>query len=307
MKKIFTLGIIIHVFILLLGAVAVFAQQKTLETSGKKPSWAKQLVETGYIITQGDAASLGEAQQEALLLVKQEIVRSVAEQVISESTRSLQEQGQQVTEFYAQSITTKANRAPFLQGISVSKVESSYWERVRFKPSGQELYRYYVKYPFSAAQLGKLVAEFREEDQKLTRRIGELEALLTQVESVEQIDAAADELGSLTSMLEDSRREKAANLQSRYRALYEGVRIEEVGHTLGQISYRLMLGERPVKTLRRPQVKSTCATVTQTGAGDTCSVAYRYDGCYADMENFVNVQYRFGAKRVTHEFLIPLK
>ncbi|MDR0567496.1 MAG: hypothetical protein LBG47_10785 [Prevotellaceae bacterium] len=290
----------------LLWAVALFAQQKTLEASGKKPEWAKLLVETGYIITQSDAASLGEAQQKAMLLVKQEIVRSVAEQVISAATHSLQEQGLSVTESYTQSITAKANKVPFLQGISVSKVEDSYWEKLRDKPSKKELYRYYVKYPFSAAQLGKLVAEFREEDQKITRRIGELEALREQVESVEQIDAAVDELGSLAASLEDSRKEKAALLQSRYRALYENLLIAEVEHTLGRIAYRLMLGERPVKTSRKPQVKSDCATVTQATVGDTCSIAYRYDGCYADVENFVSVQYRLGHRNVLHRFLIPL-
>ncbi|MDR0414530.1 MAG: hypothetical protein LBH84_03850 [Prevotellaceae bacterium] len=293
--------------VLLLGAATLFAQQKIVETSGKKPKWANQLVETGYIIAQGEAASSGEAQQKALLLVKQEIVRGVAEQVTSAGTRVIQEQGWQVTESYVQSITYKANKVPFLQGISVNSIEDSYWEKLRDKSSKKEFYRYYIKYPFSAAQLGKLVAEFKEEDRKITQRIGELEALLQQVESVEQIDAAVDELGSLTASLEDSRKEKVTLLQSRYRALYESILPVEVEHTLGKITYRLMLGERPLKVSRRPQVKSICATVTKIDIGDTCSIAYHYDGCYADVENFVEVQYRFGHKNVSHKFLIPLR
>lgn len=301
MKRILsTLGL------LLLCEVLLFSRQKPLETGGKKPEWARQLVETGYIITQGDAATLGEAQQKAVLLVKQEIVRSVAEHVISASTRSMQEQGMNVTELYTQSITAKANKVPFLQGISVSKVEDSYWEKLRDKPGRKEFYRYYVKYPFSAAQLGKLVAEFREEDQKITQRISELETSLEQVESVEQIDAAVDELESLALSLEDNRKEKAALLRSRFRALYESIMVVEVEHTLGQIAYKLMLGERPVKTSRKPQVKSDCATITQTVVGSACSITYRYDGCYADVENFIAVQHRFGHKNVLHKFLIPL-
>jgi hypothetical protein len=293
--------------LLQLGVAALFAQEKLLESSGKKPSWAKQLVETGYVITQGDAASLSDAQQKALLLVKQEIVRSVAEQIISASTRVIQEQDRQVTESYTQSVTAKANKVPFLQGISVSKVEDSYWEKLRDKSSKSDFYRYYLKYPFNTVQLGKLVAEFKEEDQKITQRIAELEALLTQVENVEQIDAAVDELSSLTSNLEDSRKEKATLLQSRYRALYENIVLLEVEHTLGQLTYKLMLGERPVKTSRKPQVKSVCATIAQTTIGDTCSIAYRYDGCYTDVENFIEVSYRFGYKNVSNKFLIPLR
>ncbi|MDR0687942.1 MAG: hypothetical protein LBF55_04545 [Prevotellaceae bacterium] len=293
--------------LLQLGVAALFAQQKLLESSGKKPSWAKQLVETGYIITQGNSASLSDAQQKALLLVKQEIVRSVAEQIVSAGTHVVQEQNRQLTESYTQSITSKASKVPFLQGISVSKVEDSYWEKLRDKSSKADFYRYYIKYPFSAAQLGKLVAEFKEEDQKITQRIGELEALLTQVESVEQIDAAVDELGSLASTLEDSRKEKVSLLQSRYRALYESIALLEVEHTLGRLTCKLMLGERPVKTSRKPQVKSACAAIAQTLAGDACSIAYRYDGCYTDVENFVEVSYRFGHKNVSHKFLIPLR
>ncbi|MDR0711718.1 MAG: LPP20 family lipoprotein [Prevotellaceae bacterium] len=287
-------------------ALATSAQQKVVEADGKKPAWAKNLMETGYIIAQGEGASLNEAQQEALLLVKQEIVRSVAEQIISVSTRSLQEDGKHVTEAYSQSVTAKASKVPFLQGISVSKVENSYWEKLRDKPSKKEFYRYYVKYPFSAAQLGRLVAEFKEEDQKITQRINDLEASLSQVESVEQIDAAVDELGRLTLSIEDNRKEKAALLQSRYRALYESISLVEVEHTLGKIVYRLMLGEQPLKTSRKPQAKSACASITQISIGDALSITYRYDGCYADIENFIDVLYRFGNKAVSHKFLIPL-
>jgi hypothetical protein len=298
--------ILFAVSLLLLAATALFAQQKILQTSGKKPDWAKQLVATGYIIAQGDDASLGEAQQKALLLVKQEIVRGVAEQVVSTGTYVVQEQGGQVSESYAQSITSKASKAPFLQGISVNNVEEAYWEKLRDKSSKKEFYRYYIKYPFSAAQLGRLVAEVKEEDRKITQRISALEDLLAQVESVEQVDAAVDELGSLTSSLEDSRKERAALLQSRYRALYESILLVEVEHTLGQISYKLTLGDRPLKASRTPQVKSECAAIAQVSVGDTCSIAYRYDGCYADVENFVEVRYRFGHKNVSKKFLIPL-
>jgi hypothetical protein len=299
--------ILLSICLLLLAAAASFAQQKTLQASGKKPDWAKQLVAAGYIITQSDAASLGDAQQKALLLVKQEIVRGVAEQVTSTGTYVVQEQDKHVTELYMQSITSKANKVPFLQGISVNRVEEAYWEKLWDKSSKQEFYRYYIKYPFSAAQLGKLVAEFKEEDRKITQRISALEDLLPQVESAEQIDAAVDELGSLTSSLEDSRKERAALLQSRYRALYESISLVEVEHALGQIAYQLTLGERPLRTSRKPQAKSACAAIAQITVGDTCSVAYRYDGCYADIENFVEVRYRFGHKNVVHLFLIPLR
>ncbi len=291
----------------LLAATALVAQDKIKETSGKKPAWAKDLLASGYVITQGDGATLNAAQQEALLMAKQEIVRSVAEQIITTSTRSLQEQNMQITEAYTQNITSKASKVPYLQGISVSQIEESYWEKIQDKKSKAIFYRYYIKYPFNKAQLSKLVAEFKEEDNKITQRINELEAALTKVESVEQIDASIEELGGLLAGLEDNRKEKSALLQSRYRALYESILIAEVENVLGSITYKLMLGNRTIQSTRKPQVKSECAAIAQVNIGATCTITYRYDGCYDDVENYVNVLYRFGSKNVSHKFLIPLK
>ncbi len=302
MKKIlFTLNVC------LLAVATLVAQDKIKETSGRQPAWAKDLMAPNYVITQGDGATLNAAQQEALLMVKQEIVRSVAEQIIATSTRSLQEQNAQIAEAYTQNITSKASKVPYLQGISVNQIEESYWEKIQDKKSKNIYYRYYIKYPFSKAQMSKLVAEFKEEDNKITQRINDLETALTQVESVEQIDASIEELGGLLATLEDSRKDKATLLQTRYRALYESILIVEVENALGKITYKLMLGDRTIQSTRKPQVKSACATIAQVNIGVTCTITYRYDGCYDDVENYVDVQYRFGNKNISQKFLIPLK
>jgi len=283
--------------------------QKVVESSDKKkPKWANSLLERDYIIKAADGSDLQEAQQKSITLVKEEVVRSIAENVTSASTLNTDEDVKgNVSSTFRQSIMTKANRVPYVQGIALNTAEASYWEKIKDSKTKQNFYRFYIKVPFSRAQLGKLVAEFKEEDMKITRRIDALEAALASIESVEQIDAAVDELGGLAATLEDSRQERSRQLQSRYRALYESIVIADEGSSLGKVAYRLELGGKTIQSSRKPQVKSACAAIAQTNIGVSCSVAYRYDGCYNDIENFVEVLYRFGSKNVAQKFLIPLK
>jgi len=295
--------------VLVLLAATAFAQDKVAESSDKKkPKWANDMLERDYVIMAGEGNTLQEAQQQSITLVKQEVVRSIAENVTSASTLNTSEDARgSVSSSYGQSIATRANKVPYVQGISLSTAEASYWEKITNKKEKRTFYRFYIKVPFSRAQLGKLVAEYKAEDMKITQRIDDLEVALNSVESVEQVDAAIDELGGFAASLEDNRKDRASLLQSRYHALYESVVIVDEGSSLGAIAYRLELGGKVIQSSRKPQVKSACATIAQVNIGATCTIAYRYDGCYNDIENFVEVSYRFGSKTVLQKFLIPLK
>ena len=296
---------ILSAFLLL--AALVHAQKVVESSDKKKPKWANNMLERDYIIKSADDNSLQEAQQKSITMVKEEVVRSIAENVTSTSTLNTGEDAKgNMSSTYQQGIVTKANRVPYVQGISLSTAETSYWEKIKDSKTKQNFYRFYIKVPFSRAQLGKLVAEFKEEDMKITRRIDALEAALANIESVEQIDAAVDELGGLAATLEDNRQERSRQLQSRYRALYESIVITDEGSSLGKVAYRLEFGGKTIQSSRKPQVKSACAIIAQINIGASCSIAYRYDGCYNDIENFVEVSYRFGSKNVSHKFLIPL-
>ena len=300
--------LILALTLVLLALPSVTARERVMETSERrKPAWAKNLLEQNFVIAVGTGATQADAQQHALLLVKQDIVRSIAEQVISVSTREVREANGQFTDAFTQSVTAKASRVPYVQGISTNQVQEFYWERLRNTKSKQESFRYYIKYPFSNAQLNRLVAEFRREDMKITERINELESALGTIETVEQIDAAIDELDGLVTTLEDNRKERSRQLQLRYRALYESIVMVETGSTLGTVAYRLELGGRAIQSSLRPQVRSACASIAQINLGAITTIAYRHDGCYSDIENFIEVSYRFGTRTVAQRFLVPLR
>jgi hypothetical protein len=289
---------------LLLTGGAVFAKDKVIERSGKQPAWAKTMMTPDYIITVADAATTGEAQQKALLLVKQEIVRGIAEQVMSSSTISKQAINVESTESYTQNIIAKAVKVPFVQGISASQIEAVYWEKIR-RGKQVEFYRYYVKYPFGKMQMNRLAAEFKKEDFKITLRLDELETALSQIESVEQISMAATELGKFAKTPDDPRKDRAMLLYSRCHELLASVYITQLNNEPGHIEYQLSIGDKLISCTQIPKVKSECASITKIKVGDVCSIDYSFDGCYPDLENFMEVSYRFGNKTLKHKFLIP--
>ncbi|MGL4364302.1 MAG: hypothetical protein ACRCSB_03775 [Bacteroidales bacterium] len=296
------------VVVLFLLTTTLIAQEKVLERSTKKmPEWAKNLTEAQFLIMQGEHYSLSGAKQQAIQQIKQEMVRSIAEQIISTSIRTVQEQEKQTQETYSKTITTKAAKVPYLRGISEAQLSDFYWEKVQNKKNKGIVYRYYAKYPFNATQLRKLVAEFREEEEKLANRINTLQASIKDVNSIEQIDAAIQELSKLMPNLDETQKTKAHFIQSRYRSLYESVVITEVAHSLGKLSYQLNIGKRIVYTTRKPTIKKGCTSILQTKLDTINKISYRYDGCYNDKENFIRIIYRLGDNNLEEKFLVPLK
>lgn len=265
------------------------------------------MVEKGYVIAVGKGVDMQEAQQQSVTLVKQSIVRSVAENVVSKSTLLKTEQNNEINSAFSQSIISKANKVPYVQGISVNKADEFYWEKIKDKKAGTFYFNYYIKYPFSDGELGKLVAEYKREDQKLTDRLNTLEAEVDMVSSVEQIKNAIDELQSLKEELEDRRGDKAALLIIRYRNLYSEISIHDNGSALGSINYSLMLSGRKIATAARPNIKSNCATIVNQSLGKEDNIiTYTYEGCYEDQENTLSVQYRLGNVTLMKQFYISL-
>jgi hypothetical protein len=277
--------------------VLLVAQDKVVESSGKMPAWAKNLAEPQHIISMGTGATLSDAQQQALLLVKQEIVRGVAEKVVATSSLSTEDYGSEVASTYRQSLTTKAAKVPYVQGISSSRIAEFYWEKLQKKSDKKLYFRYYVKYPFSTAQQGKLLAEFREREAQRAEQIAQLSAGVDSVSSVEAIGAALSELSLLREADPDDREPVA--VAARYTALYSRIVVADEGSTLGEIRYSLRLGERLIRCAAKPHVQAGCTTITDMRIGSSINtLLYTYDGCYRDEENFVEVRYTFGGVSV---------
>ncbi len=290
---------------------ACFAQVKVIESSARRiPSWVNGL-EKDYIIVVGSAANIQDAQQNALNMVKERIVSSVAENVKTSSEMKMQESTinniSTYLENFATTTKTTSGPVPFLQGVSLSKVEEFYWEKTEKKADRSILYNYHIKYPFPYIEMWKLVDEFKKRDKELSEQLDVLLNSVDNVASVEDIERSIGELKVLSEYFMDGRKDKAILGITRYNSLYDGIELVELESDLGMLKYALRLGNRYIESTRKPQVKSECARITGTiNNKDFTIVNYDYFNCFEDPENSIMVTYRFGNNTVRKPFYFDI-
>lgn len=297
-------------FLLLFAALCfvgqTFAQDKVLDKSGKKPKWING-IEKDYIIVSGSGPDEQTAQQSALTMIKERIVTSVAENVkaTSEIRKEEANYNNNVNVFlekFASTTTSQSGKVPFLQGISLSKVEEFYWEKLQRKDKSVYV-NYHLKYPFPEFELQKLVSDFKIRDNELTRQMEDLLAQVETVESVEQIEKNISELKTLTEYFMDGRVDQCNLGITRYRSLLKSIELVELEGTLGELKYYLRLGDRAISTVKKPVTKSECARVTSIIIEkESVTIKYDYDNCYEDPENNILVKYRFASEDVQKPF-----
>lgn len=298
-------------FLLLFAAILCligqsFSQDKELAKSGKKPKWING-IEKDYIIVSGSGPDEQTAQQSALTMIKERIVTSVAENVKSTSEIRKEEANYNnnvnvFLEKFASATTTQSGKVPFLQGISLSKVEAFYWEKLQRKDKSVYV-NYHLKYPFPEFELKKLVSDFKMRDNELTRQMEDLIAQTETVESVEQIEKNIAELKTLTEYFMDGRVDQCNLGITRYRSLLKSIELVELEASLGELKYYLRLGNRNISTVKKPITKSECARISSIiNDKESVTVKYNYENCYEDPENNILVKYRFGNEDVQKPF-----
>lgn len=290
--------------------VACIAQIRVVEKSGRQPSWVNGL-EKDYIIVVGTAGNIQDAQQNALNMVKERIVSAVAENVQTSSEMRMEESTfnniSSYLEKFATTTTTTSGPVPFLQGISLSKVEEFYWEKTENRPDRAIRYNYHIKYPFPSTELWNLVHEFKKRDRELTQQLDDILDAVDKITAVEDIDKYIGELRILADYFMDARKDKANLGITRFTNLYKNIELVELESGLGELKYALRLGSRYIETTRRPQTRSECARITSTvNNKDHTVIKYDFFNCYEDPENHILVSYRFGNNNVQKQFFFDI-
>ncbi|MFP4556536.1 MAG: hypothetical protein ACLFNU_06675 [Bacteroidales bacterium] len=287
------------------------AQLKVVDKSERRaPGWVNGL-EKGYIIVVGTASNLQDAQQNALNMVKERIVSAVAENVQTSSEMKMEESTvdniSSYLENFATTTTTTSGPVPFLQGVSLSKVDEFYWEKLENRADRSVRFNYHIKYPFPETEIFKLVSEFKKRDREMSDQLDEIFDAADNVTSVEEIDRNIGELRNLADYFMDGRKDKAQLGITRYQNLYKSIELVELESDLGELKYALRLGDRFIETSRRPQVRSECARITSTvNNKDHVLIKYDYFNCYEDPENHIMISYRFGNNSVRKPFYFDI-
>ena len=76
--------------LLLFTGLVAFTQPKVTDKSGRKPDWVNG-VEKDFVIVSGSGATINDAQNSALMIIKERIVSSVADNVKATSTMKTEE------------------------------------------------------------------------------------------------------------------------------------------------------------------------------------------------------------------------
>lgn len=299
------------IIVLILSLWGCKSQVSVVDSSGRKPDWVNSL-QKDYIIASGSASDINNAQQNALNMIKERIVNSVAERVRTTSDVRIEEKNfnneiNRFLESYTRTTTTETGQVPYLQGISLSRAEDYYWEKTKYRNTGQEIYNYHIKYPFSDMELQKLVIDFNMRDKQLSLQLDEILEKIDHITKLEDIEKYINELGVLSRSFTDSRKDLAQLGITRLQNLYKNVNFEILEHSPGLLKYRLKLNNRLIETSQRPRVSSECARIQATQSiEDFTMINYNYNDCYEDIDNKIKVAYRFGNHSVEETFSIDV-
>ena len=267
---------------------------KVLEKSARKPpEWVNGIVKD-YIIVSASGETAESAQSNALLRIKERIISSIAENI---QTSSEYYRGEKtvngVTNFienYETSTKTKAADIGFVKGISLSKAEEYYWEKV--SEDGKIKYYYHIKYPFSEQQLAKLVLDFEMADKQLTEEMNTIIDSIPYITSIEQITEYMRSLQTLSKAFIDTRRQKAVLYINKLNEMLRSIAIYSLEEKPGEIKYTLRYNDRTITTASNPRVTSNCAKIIDTrNEGNEWIIRYDYSGCYDDPGNKITVAY----------------
>lgn len=303
-------------FLLVVLLSSVSAQFKVVEKSAKKaPVWYQKMVED-YLIVSAHEPTLEAAQAACLEEVKKQIIQAVAQNItFAESSNMNQKlENDEITEFvdtYSSSTDVKAATVPFVQGISLSKVEEFYWEKLQDKKTKQVYYDYSIKYPFTRLELKKLVKDFETRDKKYEAQLVELENHLNEIESLEDIQASILKIDPLDEYFFDSMRKKrVSSLRQSYKQLYNMISIQGNTTRFGEYECHLVLQGNPIAISTMPKLKSNCASqlaARSEDGGKTIRILYDAADCLETEENFVEATFRLNNKPVSHKFYIDVK
>ena len=296
-----------------LAVASVSAQQyKVVEKSDKKaPVWYESS-EADYLVASAVDADMEAARQKCLESVRRQIIQAVAQNVeFSEKTLLKQTtgNGDEITEFintYTAEGSVQAASVPFLKGISLSKVQGSYWEKRQDKATKAITYAYAIRYPFPKSELNALVREFDRRDQEMESKLAELEGKMNRMQSVEEIDQTINQLQPVVAYFFDkTRKERAQGVLNGYRKLSTYVSVE--GKKSGNNAYTMWLNlqGRKITASALPSLKSNCASQLQAVVkGQDVVVTYDNIDCLENEENFIEAIFRLDGKVLKHKFHI---
>lgn len=296
---------------LLLVTLSGFAQDyKVIEKSEKKrPTWVG-VSGNGFISVTSVKPTLQEAQEDCMNRLMEEIISAVAVNVCTQTSSELvsitKDESMEFTEEFRSSSTIQSAVMPFLNNISISKADATYWEKQQDKKTKQINYEFSLLYPLSEAELKKYNQQFLEIDQEMVDKTRRLEANAKHIKSIEDIDHGSTEIKQCVSYFFDKvRRQWAEGIAEIYRKAPS--RISLHGKQENATTYKVWLefDGRKITPSGTPTMKSDCAENLQfSREGDDFLITYSTANCLEDEPAYLEVSFRVKGKVLKQKYPI---
>ncbi len=311
-----------NLFILLLTVLPLFAfaqkEYKLVEQSPKKkPSWLTNGNTLGaFLIQANKVATLEEAQNNVMTSLMSQVASSIAVQVVGEIEQNIDwtvvelegKTQEQYLEQVKNNTTLRIVKMPALQGFSITKAEV-YWEKYQNKKTKEYCYDYYMLYPFSSYELEELIAEYNAQEKAINDKIDNFRNILDEMENVDVMLENINEMKSMAKEYEDDavKCNKLKNNISLYENLIANIYIDVLENENGKLLIQLKHDEKVLKTKSLPQLKGNCARdFTKKHNGNLIEIGFNTFDCYEQDDNYVEIKFNFGKKRVVNKVLINL-
>ena len=312
-----------NLIILLLTIMPLFAlsqkDYKLVEQNPKsKPGWLTNGNKMGaFMIQANKVATLEEAQNNVMATLLSQVASSIAVQVVGEIEKNIDwtvvELEDKTQEQYLEQIknntTLKIVKMPALQGFSISKADV-YWEKYQHKKTKEYCYDYYMLYPFSSYELEELIAAYNAQEKAINDKIDNFRNILDEIES---IDVMLENINEMKSMIQEygeddvTKYNKLKNNISLYENVIGNIYIDVLQNEAGKLVVQLKYDEKVLKTKSLPQLKGDCARdFTKKHNGNLIEIGFNTFDCYEQDDNYVEIKFNFGKKRVVNKVLINL-
>lgn len=235
--------------------------------------------------------------------MKEAIVRSVAEQVQTSTVQTTEELNGDVNSFlstYSAQIKSESGDVPFLTGISESKVDDWYWEKIKDKKKHETYYRYHIRYPFPQSELNALVVAYEKYDRKLTDNLNRQLDTIGQTTSLEALFAAYTQLQGMSTLFKDNRKMLVKSGLNEFKSILKSLRVVPVENKPGSMTVQMRSGTRSFTIAQIPQVSSPCAETEKISADSGyITISYNYDYCKpGSEENYLKFRFSVGNMRL---------
>ncbi len=289
----------------------LLAQQKIIQSSIKSPPDWINGVKAGYQISSGFGNSIDEAKEDALTGLRNQIAASVAVSVKLESSRftseSIKDGAVNYFDSLAASTQIKTPDLPVFTGISLSKADDFYWEKVRNRKTKEITFRYYLKYPFTRFDEEKLIEEYLNMEKVKNEALKETLASIPGCNNVEKLVSTKKELRNLIGTLSSEKQLQAKNGIEQIDNILKSIYIKVINNRCGELTFALRSGEKYLISSKIPKVKSNCTDITGIDIVEYHYViSYSYDNCYKDDLNYLDVSFNLHGNRISKKITIDI-